>query len=893
MTASTAAPMSLDEIVRALRIALRDSPDPAFVLDCDGIVLMANPALFAPLQLDETGVVGSDSTLFTRSMNTEQVLESFRSACDGTPSRYRGTGINKSGEPFVAEVTHLPIRVDGEVVAVLGATVNLTATDRHDAEARQSEDLLRLAGQIGRFGGFSVDAESGRVVLTKEARLLLDIDDDVADATAMAWAMHPDDQRPLVEATLAQCIATGEPFDIECIMILPSGERLPVRTVGEAVVRADGTISGAQGAVWDITDAATARLRERELEARLTLTLAAITDGILFVDDDDRVTYANPQALELARHTEEELFGAPVWGLFPEAVDVGFRDSFARARRSGERDAHRAFFPPFGRWFETTAFPTSHGLAIYLRDVTNDAIARVTATETERKITQQAALLDNANDAMIVRALDGTVEYWNQAAADLYGWSTEEAIGRDVVDLIRSDPNERASATAELMRYGKYAGELHQRTRDDRAIIVDCRWQLITDEDGTTRSVFAVNSDITKYRNEEEARQRAQRLESLGTLAGGIAHDLNNVLTPILMSVQLLKSDETDPERAEMLAMMETAVNRGADMVRQVLSFARGVEGRRIPVDVDRLVTDLVAFSQKVLPSGITLDVDRSTALPATMGDPTQLLQVLVNLVTNARDAMGSSGQLCITAQSIDIADDYGFVSDSVTPGEYVAIAVEDNGPGMPSDVASKIFEPFFTTKAPGKGTGLGLSTSLAIIRSHGGFIQAYSEPERGTRFIVGLPASTESASADPSPPKKSNSMPRGEGELVLVVDDEETIRRVAGRTLRAHGYRTLEATNGREAIEIIEGGTDTVDLVLTDMMMPVMSGAATSAYLEEHHPSIPIIAASGLNSGGTASGSVGMGINRFLAKPYTTSALLTAVHETMREHRGITEESR
>lgn len=894
MSEPAVASVTLDDIVRALRIATRDSPDAAFVIDREGIFVMANAALCQSLRVDESALIGQRFDLSARSTDPERILEAFRTARAGTPSRYRGTGVRSDGEPFVAEVTQLPIRIEGEVVAVFGTALDLTAADHDDAEARRSEDLLRLAGRIARFGGWSVDATTRQVSLSKDARLMLGIPDDAPDLTAAAWALHPDDQRERVEAELERCLTSGEPFDIESVMITTSGERLTMRTVGEAITQPNGEIVGARGAVWDISDTVASRERERALESRLAATLAAITDGIFFVDDNDLMTYVNPRAIEMSRRTEEELLGTPLWTLFPEAVEVGFRDSFARARESGERDVHRTFFPPYERWFESTAYPTSNGLAVYLRDVTDEELARVAVVASHRKIAQQAALLDSASDAMLVRDIDGTVRYWNHAAAELYGWSPEEAIGRNVVDLIGMDPEVRARAVAALMRDGVYAGELPQITRHGRSIIVDCRWQVITDESTGARTIFAVNSDITEYRTEQEARQRAQRLESLGTLAGGIAHDLNNVLTPILMSVQLLESDETDPDRREMLATMETAVKRGAEMIRQVLSFARGVEGRRIVVDVERLLDDLVAFSREALPRGITLDVERASVLPATVGDPTQLMQVLVNLVTNAKDAMGGAGRLRIAAEPLEIVDEYTSVSHAASPGEYIAIAVEDDGHGMPADIVEKIFEPFFTTKAPGKGTGLGLATSLAIMRSHGGFMQVYSEPERGTRFVVGLPVCSESAAtADAPSPANRTPLPQGAGELVLVIDDEETIRQVASRTLEAHGYRTLVAAHGKEAIELIEHGREQVDLVITDMMMPVMDGAATSAYLEEHHPSIPIIAASGLNSGGSGSRSVGMGIARFLSKPYTTSLLLTTVRDTLLEHRAIEEEAR
>lgn len=872
----------LATVVHALRLALHDSPDPAFALDTEGRFLMANPVLCRFLQFEEESLLGQPYDLFSQSTDAERIRTSVATALGGSATRYRASGSRLSGEPFVTEVTLLPLRLGGQVVALAGTASDLSLADAA-AEAQRNGDLLRLAGRIARFGAWSIDADSQEVQLSESARDLLEIDQHETDVTAAAWAVHDADGERRFRELLEACLTRGEPFDVESEMRTASGGLLWVRTVGEPERRSDGVIVGARGAILDVSAARAARERERSLESRLTATLASIADGILFVDEHDQITYANPRAIEMSRLPESQLLDTPLWSLFPDAVAAGFRDSFNRARASGGRVVHRALFAPYGRWFETTAYPTTDGLAVYLRDVTDEQAAADDALRAQERLEYQAALLETARDVMFVRDLDGTVRYWNRAAAELYGWSAEEAVGRSVFDLIGMQESERAEALHELMTTGYFAGEVEQHSRDGRLIIVDARWQLLRDESGDATAIFAVNTDITEYRRELEARQRAQRLESLGTLAGGIAHDLSNVLTPILMSVQLLGQDEADPERRELLATVETAVKRGAEMIRQVLTFARGVDGRRVPVDVGRLLDDLLALTRDVMPRGVEVVVRRAEPLPAVTGDPTQLLQVLVNLVTNARDAMGDAGRLVISVEPLEIVDEYTSVSHEATPGHYLQFAVEDSGHGMPAEVAAKIFEPFFTTKAQGRGTGLGLSTSLAIVRSHGGYMQVYSEPERGTRFTIGLPIEVDVVASTGHPDAAPAPLPRGSGETVLVVDDEEAIRTVTRRTLEAHGYHVVEATNGREAIDIIERGDVSVDLVLTDMMMPVMDGAATSAYLEEHHPEIPIIAASGLSSGGDSS-AVGMGIARFIGKPYTTVALVTSVGDTLRE---------
>jgi PAS domain S-box-containing protein len=356
--------------------------------------------------------------------------------------------------------------------------------------------------------------------------------------------------------------------------------------------------------------------------------------------------------------------------------------------------------------------------------------------ESRRELADRAELLDAARDAIVVRDLDGSIRYWNRSAAQLYGWSREEVTGRSVRDLVYADPAAFDRANAAVRERGYWIGELHQQTRDGRTIVVECRWQVMTDEEGTPTSIFTVNTDITEQKRQQELEFRTQRLESLGTLAGGIAHDLNNTLAPILLAIQMLKSTDQDERATRLLASAELAAQRGADMVRQVLSFARGVEGEWGPVALGDLLDEFAMFCVDTMPKSIDVRLDRPADLGLVLGDSTQLLQVFVNLVTNARDSMQDGGVLTIRAR--EIAD-----------RSQVSIEIEDTGHGMDTAIAAKIFDPFFTTKEVGHGTGLGLSTSLAIVQSHGGTIELRTEPGRGTVVDVRLPAVEPEARCD------------------------------------------------------------------------------------------------------------------------------------------------
>ena len=633
----------------------------------------------------------------------------------------------------------------------------------------------------------------------------------------------------------------------------------------------------------DITDQFAAREDARALEKRLQTTLDQISDGVLFVAHDWRITFVNQAGERLTQKSRADSLGGDLWTLFPGLSGSTFGEGYRRTMEERVVSTEQNYYPDLETWFEATSYPTDEGIMVYLKDIGEREASRREIEEQNRRLRVQARLLDAAQDAMFVRTLDHVVTYWNRAATELYGWTLPDVIGTSIFDLIYVDPNDYLVAHQHVIDDGSWSGELRQYREDGTPLTVSCRWQLILDDDGQPIGVFGVNSDVTEARREEEQRIRAQRMESLGTLAGGIAHDLNNVLTPILMSVQLLRNGEADPNRLGLLDTMDAGVKRGADMIRQVLSFARGIDGERAVLRVEDLVAEVVAFCRDTMPKSVLVEVGIAEPLWTVVGDRTQLMQVLINFVTNARDAMPDGGTLSIKARNILLTEEYHSMTSLAPPGRYVAIDVEDDGEGMSTETQSKIFEPFFTTKPHGEGTGLGLPTSMAIVRSHGGSIQVYSEPGNGTRFQLHVPAADEGAALEASPPSTVE-IPHGTGERILIVDDEVAIRQIVQQTLAAHGYETLEASNGREAMDLIETGGARVDLVLTDMMMPVMDGAATARYLLEKHPGIAVVAASGLNANGGVQRVRELGVSHFIAKPFTTDALLRTLREALDE---------
>jgi len=382
----------------------------------------------------------------------------------------------------------------------------------------------------------------------------------------------------------------------------------------------------------------------------------------------------------------------------------------------------------------------------------------------------------------------------------------------------------------------------------------------------------------TERKQLEEQFLRAQRMESIGTLAGGIAHDFNNLLTPIVMSAGLLKQTVEDPEDRGLLSTIEISARRGAHLVKQILTFARGADGSRVVVNLKLVINELQAISANIFPKNITFTQDIARDLPLVMGDRTQLEQVLMNICVNARDAMPKGGKLTIKSGEKRVDEKIAAFHPGVIPGQYVEIEVMDTGYGMSPEVVHRIFEPFYTSKELGRGTGLGLSTALGIVRSHNGFITVESKPGQGSVFRIYLPALAAGVVADDEV-DEVQSLARGDGELVLLVDDEPVILQTTTRALTAFGYRVIVAGNGAEALGLVNLHRSKIAVVVTDMMMPVMDGLELIESLRKIEPLIPVITVSGLKAEQAVAGTR---VRYHLPKPYSVDELFALLAKVL-----------
>lgn len=471
----------------------------------------------------------------------------------------------------------------------------------------------------------------------------------------------------------------------------------------------------------------------------------------------------------------------------------------------------------------------------------------------------------------------------NEAAVQQYGYSEEEFLAMTLKD-IRTPAGARRlddELLPEHRRLKKNIISQHLR-KDGQLIDVEITANDISFAGRDARLVMA--NDITERKQLERQFHRAQRMESVGTLAGGIAHDLNNLLSPVFMGVELLRNHNPSPESSKkILESIDKSARRGARLINQVLSFTRGIEGARVPLQIESIIREVESIISNTFPKNIRLSKVIAPELDTIEADPTQVTQVILNLCVNARDAMPQGGTLTIQAHSISLDNRQSEIF-GLEPGNYLKVSVGDTGIGINSEDQDRIFDPFFTTKELGKGTGLGLSTVMGIAKSHGGTVYVESELGRGSVFTVFVPHTnldmdlSEASEALPSIP----ALQKGNGEKVLLVEDENTVRQIARRTLEVFGYDVLTAKNGAKAIALFAAEIDEIDLIITDVMMPVMDGPSLAAAARRLNPCIPIIATSGLRLQAEAE-RTRVDTPYFLSKPYSGEQLISMVQQVLK----------
>ncbi|HUB68591.1 MAG TPA: response regulator [Candidatus Methylacidiphilales bacterium] len=514
-----------------------------------------------------------------------------------------------------------------------------------------------------------------------------------------------------------------------------------------------------------------------------------------------------------------------------------------------------------------------------IRQALQHAEKRARLREAEEKNREQVELLDKAHDAIMVCDLSNRLTFWNHSAERIYGWSKEEVLGRDAIQLLLKEQTSKFEEARQSLRtQGDWIGEMENVTKDGRTVVVQTRCTLIADDQGRPKSRLILNTDITEQKQLEEQLLRAQRLESLGALVSGIAHDLNNTLSPIVMGVDILRRESHSKTGQDILDMIGSGARRGSEMVKQMLTFARGGSSQKTRLDINPLLREMNKIIADTFPKAVHGNVETDPASWPVMGVPTQLHQVLMNLCVNARDAMPHGGTITLCAKNREVGAVEASRHPGAKEGKYLLVSVADTGSGIAKDQIDKIFKPFFTTKEQGKGTGLGLSTSLTIIKNHGGFMKVESELGRGSVFQCYLPAAVDmEAPANAGEVKRE--LPVGQGETILVVHHEEGLLAMIRTTLDHYGYQMLSAGDGPQAVALLEQKRDSVRLIISSLSMLFTDDRPMIEVLQQIAPDSKMIAVSSLaqeNAQKTVKA------NAFIQKPFTIENLLTTVHKVL-----------
>jgi two-component system, cell cycle sensor histidine kinase and response regulator CckA len=620
-----------------------------------------------------------------------------------------------------------------------------------------------------------------------------------------------------------------------------------------------------------------------ESEARLASIIGSAKDAIIVVTQERKITLFNTAAERMFRCSAAAALHQPLSRFIPNQVAVRNPEDSDPALGSV---THQIRSGTTGRRADGEVFPLEASVSraklgdrkfytVIVRDISERKLL-------ESRLEEQAALLDEARDAIMVHDLEDRILFWSRGAERLYGWKRAEALRANAKGLLEPTPSlEREEAHRVVLETGDWSGELRQVNSQGQEVIVESRQALLRDERGQPKAKLIINTNVTEKKKLEVQFLHAQRMEGIGVLAGGIAHDFNNLLTIINGYSEILLNGlpPEDPSR-QLLTEICRAGERAAGLTRQLLTFSRRQILKPQILDLNNLVGETKRMLSRLIGEDIILETALAPELGRIKADPGQVEQAIMNLVVNARDAMPKGGRLTIETSNLELDEHYARTHTDVAPGDYVMLAVSDTGFGMDPAVKSQIFEPFFTTKEVGKGTGLGLATVYGIVKQSGGNIEVYSEKNVGTTFKLYFPRvqDTEPAEIRAAEPFR---IPKGT-ETVLLAEDEDGVRLMVRLALESNGYTVLEAQDGDKAFDICRDYPRKIDLLVTDVVMPSMGGRQLADQLHALHPALKVLYLSGYTDDAVIRHGVLDAEMAFLQKPFTPTALAKKVREVL-----------
>lgn len=695
---------------------------------------------------------------------------------------------------------------------------------------------------------------------------------------------------------IVQALAAGEardlrPFDFEDRIVRPDGAVRFLRTRGEVIFDENGAPVRVVGTSLDVTEQRMAEAALRLSEQRFTYIFRSNPAPMsMTTPDDGRLVDLNDRCCEFLCLERSTAVGRTTTelGLWVNVVE---REAVIRTLKltGTVQDMEVQLRSRSGQvldvllsmeLIETPGEEAPVVLSTF-RDITERKAAELQLAHEQNLM---RTLLDNIPDQIYVKDLQGRFVLTNQANARTLGLpSTEEAVGKTAFDFFPAEIARQYAA--DDARVVESAEPLIDREEPFVTASGSDGWFLTTkvplrDAQGRVNGLVGISRDITEKKRMEEQFLRAQRLDCIGALASGLAHDLNNILAPIIMGAQLLElSVQTEDDR-QMLATIISNVRRCADIVQQLLTFSRGQSGQVSLVQARDVLLEVAKIATETFPRSIGIETQIADDLWPVMGDATQFHQVLLNLCVNARDAMPNGGRILIRAENVTADECFAAMVPEAKPGRLVLLSVHDDGVGIPPQIMDKIFDPFFSTKEPGKGTGLGLSTAHSIIKTHGGFIRVESEPGKGSMFKVYLPAAAEAGSLAPEP--LSPPPIHGQGETILLVEDELIIRELTARMLTRHGYNVKCACDGVDALVAFGKYSGEIDLVLTDINMPNMPGNVLIQALSKMAPELKFIVMTGADHQRDAAAWRELGADAFIQKPFSFKTILAVIRDVI-----------
>jgi PAS domain S-box-containing protein len=599
-------------------------------------------------------------------------------------------------------------------------------------------------------------------------------------------------------------------------------------------------VNGARQRVEEARSRALEEIGKRGLaDPNLRALAAQIPDNIMLLDEEERIRFINWTVPDV---DPERVLGTQPYDYIPEQQRERTRAAYRHVLTTGE---HRRIETIYEADDGTTSVWETRITPLRRDDAIEGVIVVSTnVTERDEAAADRDLLFEMSLDLLCVLDPHGAFKRVNPAFSHTLHWGEEALLGKPLASFVH--PADREATEAEIARLETGAPMLDFENRFRHA---DGSYRVLHWHAAPTphrRTIFASARDVTEKRAMETRLRRTQKLEAVGHLAGGLAHDFNNHLLAILMNTDYALKHVSAETARDHLSEVKRGAQRAAELTRRLLDFSRKEPLQVAALDMNELIDDLLRMLRRTIPANIDLQVVAGRDLPTVAGDMGQLEQVVMNLCLNARDALAEGGHILIKTSTVKVNGRLRSARPWAQPGRYVLLEVTDDGIGMTADVCDRIFDPFFTTKPAGSGTGLGLATTYAIVEQHGGMIHVTSEPGRGTTFEVYLPVAEELGSEDSSVDEQPE--PRGGTETILVAEDADAVRSVVTRALRHAGYRVIAASDGDEAVALVERHAGSIALALVDLVMPKLSGMDVALAIRDKQPDLKILFTSGYN---------------------------------------------